>query len=122
MNRSIKAMVLGVVVSGLVGSASLAHADKPRSTVERRQHPGRGFWESSPQNHVQKHHVQKHASTHTLFQGRPLFWNLSRLWQVDRTPVVRQSATRSSSKSSWRWNRGSRAQFYSGSRRAAGGR
>tara|TARA_R110002072_G_scaffold284006_1_gene447811 strand:+ start:28810 stop:29115 length:306 start_codon:yes stop_codon:yes gene_type:complete len=47
MSKRLKMFLMVAVAGSVIGSASLAEAGKIRSTVERRQSPGKGFWDTS---------------------------------------------------------------------------
>lgn len=55
MNKRLKMFLMVAVAGSVIGSASLAEAGKIRSTVERRQSPGKGFWDTSHKPTVRHH-------------------------------------------------------------------
>jgi|GEM_PF-6318403 len=105
MSKRFKMFLMIAVAGSMIGSTTLAEAGKTRSTVERRQRPGQGFWDTS---HKSKAH--QHRSTH---QG----WNLFQCFGLQKSY---RPATPTSGKS-WGWQRGSRTEFYHPAPRRSGG-
>ncbi|XZE51601.1 hypothetical protein SH139x_003260 [Planctomycetaceae bacterium SH139] len=64
MSKFIRTLAVIVIVGSVAGTATIAEVQKIRSTAERRQHPGRGFWENNRTQTVQRHMVQRPMVQH----------------------------------------------------------
>lgn len=96
MNLKFRSLIIVGMLTATLGVASVAEAKKIRSTVERRQQPGRGFWEDD------------HKSNHrpSTWQSHQSFWN----WNGQPKFQSNQNAT--PKKKSWGWQRSSRAELH----------
>jgi hypothetical protein len=106
MNKRLKMLVMIAVAGSVLGTASLAEAGKIRSTVERRQSPGKGFWDTS------------HRSVTRQQRSSHFHWNPFRFLHQHKRY---QPATKNSQKS-WGWQRSSRAELHHPGPRKSRGR
>lgn len=97
MKSYLKVLAAVTIAAGILGTTSLAEAGKIRSTVERRQSQGKGFWDTTHKPIVRHHYHRTHGQ----------LWNSFRSLHHNKTY---RSAPKS--KKSWGWQRSSRAELH----------
>lgn len=98
---SISKWLLAALCVSMFSVASVADAADIRHPIERRQHPGRGFFERTPSKPVYRQNHQPQAWTHG--------------WLRSHMGTHRPSQP---AQKSWRWQRSSRAELHHPSPRA----
>lgn len=91
MSKRVKYALMAAMAFSFIGGASLAEAGKIRSTVERRQSPGKGFWDTSHKPTVRHHQQRSHGQ----------FWKSIQSLHQNKSY---RSAPKSNKKS-WGWQR-----------------
>jgi len=95
MDMKLRALIVTAVLAAALGNVSIAEAKKIRNPIERRQHPGRGFWEADHESQKPAAWQKRHFFQH---HWKP-FW---------MTPKKAAPAK----KKSWGWQRSSRAELH----------